>query len=98
MVFGLIAIPVAIYSRSSAHAIAPGRMAAVGTSFNVMLGAAEVVFVAGDVVTFLFAWELMTLATAALVATDHEQRANRAAGYLYLVMSHLARGASWPAS
>lgn len=93
LVFGLIAIPVAVYSVGYfAHAIAPSRLAAVGIGFNVMLGAAEVVFVAGDVITFLLAWELMTLATAALVATEHEERSSRLAGYLYLVMSHVGTG------
>ncbi len=93
MVFGLIAIPVAVYSVGYfAHSIRPSRMAAVGTGFNVMLGAVELVFVAGDVITFLFAWELMTLATAALVATEHEERSSRRAGYLYLVMSHIGTG------
>src|SRR5205823_2382609 len=93
MVFGLIAMPVAVYSVGYfAHSIAPSRMAPVGSGFNVMLGAIEVVFVAGDVVTFLFAWELMTLATAALVATEHQERASRRAAYLYLVMSHIGTG------
>lgn len=93
MVFGVIAVPVAVYSVGYfAHSITPSRMAAVGSNFNVMLGAVEVVFVAGDVITFLFAWELMTLATATLVATEHEQRASRLAGYLYLVMSHVGTG------
>jgi hydrogenase-4 component B len=50
------------------------------------------VFAAGDVVTFLFAWETMTLATAALVTTDHERIAHRRAAYLYLVMSHVGTG------
>jgi hydrogenase-4 component B len=93
MVFGLIAVPVAVYSVGYfAHSIAPSRTAAVGSGFNVMLGAVEIVFVAGDVITFLFAWELMTLATAALVTTEHEKRASRLAGYLYLVMSHVGTG------
>ena len=93
MVFGLIAVPVAVYSVGYfAHSIAPSRMAAVGSGFNVMLGSVELVFVAGDVITFLLAWELMTLATAALVATEHEERASRRAGYLYLVMSHVGTG------
>jgi hydrogenase-4 component B len=93
MVFGLIAIPVAVYSVGYfAHSIPPSRMATVGAGFNVMLGAVELVFVAGDVITFLFAWELMTLATAALVATDHEEGSSRRAGYLYLVMSHVGTG------
>ena len=57
-----------------------------------LLGAVEVVFVADGVIAFLFAWELMTLATAALVATEHENRASRRAAYLYLVMSHVGTG------
>ena len=32
------------------------------------------------------------MATAALVATEHEQRANRRAAYLYLAMSHVGTG------
>src|SRR5258708_31507253 len=93
LVFGLIAIPVTVYSVGYlAHSVPPSRMAAVGAGFNVMLGAVELVFVAADVVTFLLAWELMTLATATLVATDHEDPANRRAGYLYLVMSHVGTG------
>ncbi len=58
----------------------------------VLLGAVELVFAAGDAVTFLCAWELMTLATAALVVTEHEERACRRAAYLYLVMSHVGTG------
>ncbi|MGH7340816.1 MAG: proton-conducting transporter membrane subunit, partial [Candidatus Rokuibacteriota bacterium] len=34
----------------------------------------------------------MTLATAALVVTEHEERASRRAAYLYLVMSHVGTG------
>lgn len=93
MVFSLVALPVAVYSAGYfAHAISPSRLAAVGSAFNVMLGAVEIVFVAGDVMTFLFAWELMTLATAMLVTTEHQERESRRAGYLYLVMSHVGTG------
>jgi hydrogenase-4 component B len=52
----------------------------------------ELVFAAGDAITFLWAWELMTLSTAALVATEHERRETRRAAMLYLVMSHVATG------
>jgi hydrogenase-4 component B len=93
MVLGLIAMPVALYSGGYfAHAVPPARTAIVGIAFNVLLGAVETVFVADGVITFLFAWELMTLATAALVATEHEVRATRRAAYLYLVMSHVGTG------
>ena len=61
-------------------------------ALNVLLGALEVVFAADSVIAFLFAWELMTLSTAALVATEHEAPASRRAEYLYLVMSHVGTG------
>jgi hydrogenase-4 component B len=93
LVLGLIAIPVALYSVGYfAHAVTSARTAVVGAAFNVLLGAVETVFVADSVLAFLFAWELMTLATAALVATEHQERASRRAAYLYLVMSHVGTG------
>ncbi|RPI49597.1 MAG: hydrogenase 4 subunit B, partial [Acidobacteria bacterium] len=93
MVLGIIAIPVAIYSAGYfAHAVPPSRTAAVGLGFNALLGSVELVFAAGDAFTFLFAWEVMTLATAALVATEHDVRASRRSAYLFLVMSHVGTG------
>jgi hydrogenase-4 component B len=93
LVMNLIAVPVAVYSVGYfAHAVAPSRTAVAGAAFNVLLGALELVFAAADVVTFLFAWELMSLATAALVATEHQSRASRRAAFLYLVMSHIGTG------
>ena len=93
LVMTLIAVPVAVYSIGYfAHAVAPPRTAVAGAAFNVLLGALELVFAAADVVTFLFAWELMSLATAALVTTEHQSRASRRAAFLYLVMSHIGTG------
>jgi hydrogenase-4 component B len=93
MVLGLIAVPVALYSAGYfAHALARPRTAAVGAAFNAMVGGLEVVFVADSVMAFLCGWEVMTLATAALVATEHESRASRRAAYLFLVMSHVGTG------
>jgi len=94
LVLGTLSVPVAIYSVGYlAHAVPPSRMAAVGIAFNVLIAAVDVVFVVNNVIGFLFAWELMTLATAALVATEHESPASRRAAYLYLVMSHVGTGA-----
>jgi len=93
MVLGLIAAPVALYSVGYfGHAVKAARMAAVGAAFNLLLGSVEAVFVADGVVAFLFAWEVMTLLTAALVATQHEDPTSRRAAYLYLVMSHVGTG------
>jgi formate hydrogenlyase subunit 3/multisubunit Na+/H+ antiporter MnhD subunit len=78
VVLGAVGIPVAIYSIGYlAHALRPSRTAAVGVAFNVLIAAVSVVFIVNDVVGFLFAWEIMTLATAALVATEHETRSSR---------------------
>jgi hydrogenase-4 component B len=93
MVLSLLAIPIALFSIGYVAHIARGaRSAFLGVTFNVLLTAVELVFCADDVVGFLFGWELMTLATAALVVTEHEVRATRRAGYLYLVMSHVGTG------
>jgi hydrogenase-4 component B len=93
LVLGIVAIPVAFYSAAYfAHAVAPPRTAFVCTAFNVLLGSVELVFAAGDAIVLLYAWELMTLATAALVATEHGEGASRRAAYLYLVMSHVGTG------
>ena len=64
----------------------------MGVGFNVLVGAVELVFAADGVIAFLFAWELMTLVNAALVATEHERRETRRAAFLYLAMSHVATG------
>ena len=94
LVLGLVSVPVALYSIGYlGHAVADSKTALVGASFNVLLTAVAVVFAAADIITFLFAWEVMTLATAALVATEHEVRSTRRAAYMYLVMSHVGTGA-----
>lgn len=94
LVLGILCVPIAIYSVGYlAHAVRHSRTAAVGIAFNVVIAAVDVVLVVDNVIGFLFAWELMTLATAALVATEHESRASRRAAYVYLIMSHVGTGA-----
>ena len=93
VVLAALAIPAAVYSIGYlSHAVLPSRVAFVAGAFNLLLGAVEAVFVADGVVGFLLAWELMTLATSALVATEHETAANRRAAYVYLAMSHVGTG------
>jgi len=93
MTLAVLAAPLALYSVGYlAHAIPPGRTAFVGAAFNMLLLSLETVFAADGVFGFLVAWELMSLATAALVATDHESRPSRRSAFLYLAMSHLGTG------
>jgi len=94
VVLSVLAVPIAIFSIGYArHPPFHTRSAFLGIAYNVLLLAVELVFVSADVIGFLFAWELMTLATAALVATEHEAASCRRAAYLYLVMSHVGTGA-----
>ena len=93
MVLAVLALPIAVYSLGYlAHPHLRRRSVFVGVLFNLLIGSVETVFAADDVITFLGAWEVMTLATAALVITEHEERASRRAAYLYMVMSHLGTG------
>lgn len=94
LVTATLGIPIAIYSVGYlAHAVPSSRTAVVGVAFNVLMAAVAVVFVVDNVIGFVFAWEVMTLATAMLVATEYESRESRRAAYLYLFMSHLGTGA-----
>ena len=93
IVLSTLAIPIAIFSIGYfAQRHFARRCGFVAAAFNVLVGAVELVFVASDAITFLFAWELMTLTAAALVTTEHEERDSRRAAYLYLAMSHVATG------
>jgi hydrogenase-4 component B len=93
LVLSTLAVPIAIFSIGYVrHPPLDGRSVFLGIAFNVLLFSVELVFVAADVIAFLFGWELMTLATAALVATEYEVLETRRAAYLYLVMSHVATG------
>jgi hydrogenase-4 component B len=93
LVLSAVSAPIAIFSIGYLHhGSLAARAAFVGVVFNLLVGSVEVVLAADGVIGFLFAWELMTLATAALVATEHEEAANRRAALLYLVMSHVGTG------
>ena len=92
VVLAILGIAVSVYGLGYFGHSSPGRTAFVGVTFNVLLGSVEMVFVAGGAIAFLLAWELMTLATAALVATEHEHAQTRRAAFLYLALSHLGTG------
>jgi len=92
VVLAILGIAVAVYSVGYFAHSSAGRADFVGVFYNVLLGSVEMVFVANGVLAFLFAWELMTLATAALVATEHERSQTRRAAFLFLAMSHVATG------
>jgi len=66
------------------HEETPGRVLPFYPAF---LAGMNLVIVAADAFTFLFAWEFMSLSSWALVMAHHRRPGNAAAGYLYLVMA-----------
>jgi hydrogenase-4 component B len=55
--------------------------------YPAFLAGMNLVVIADDAYTFLFAWELMSLSSWALVMSHHRERDNARAGYIYLVMA-----------
>jgi formate hydrogenlyase subunit 3/multisubunit Na+/H+ antiporter MnhD subunit len=55
--------------------------------YPLFLAGLFLVLLADDAFTFLFAWELMSLASWALVVSHHRQADNTRAGYIYLLMA-----------
>ncbi|WP_316358609.1 hydrogenase 4 subunit B [Devosia sp.] len=66
------------------HEPAPGR---VLPFFPAFLAGMNLVVLADDAFTFLFAWEFMSLSSWALVMAHHREPGNARAGYIYLVMA-----------
>ena len=69
------------------HETAPER---VLPFYPIFLGGLNLVVVAADAFGFLFAWELMSVASWALVIAHHHDPRNMRAGFLYLVMANLS--------
>jgi formate hydrogenlyase subunit 3/multisubunit Na+/H+ antiporter MnhD subunit len=66
------------------HEAAPER---VLPFYPLFLAGMTLVLLADDAFTFLLAWEVMSLASWALVLTQHRVADNRRAGYVYLAMA-----------
>lgn len=57
--------------------------------YNLLTAGMAIVVTAKNGVLFLFAWEVMTLASWVLVTLDDEKKSVREAGWVYLVASHV---------
>jgi hydrogenase-4 component B len=68
------------------HEDSPGRVLPFYPAF---LAGMNLVVLADDAFTFLFAWEFMSLSSWALVMAHHRRSGNAAAGYIYLLMASL---------
>ncbi len=70
-----------------AHEPAPGR---VLPFYPLFLAGLNLVVIAADAFSFLFAWELMSVASWALVVVHHDDPRNTRAGFIYLLMANLS--------
>lgn len=57
--------------------------------FSLLTASMALVVAAANMITFLLAWEIMSLASFFLVIHDHQNPETRKAGYLYFVFSHV---------
>src|SRR5262249_4628438 len=80
---GFAAVPASLYALGDTRHTRRGRMA-----YLLFVGAMAVVPVAGNALTFLLAWELMSLASYVLVVHDRESREAVRAAWVYAVMTH----------
>jgi len=88
LVIGALLFPVAIYSHGylrHEERITPLLVFMPLFSLG-MMG----VVLAGDALAFMLFWELMSVSSYFLVTHEHQHSENRKAGFIYLLMAHLA--------
>jgi hydrogenase-4 component B len=83
LLIGATSVPVSIYALDHARGEVKGLVA-----YLVFLLAMGVVPLAGNAPTFLLAWELMALASYALVLHDHGEPGVERAAWVYALMTH----------
>lgn len=87
-VTGLVYLPVSIFSAGylTKHA-AHYSLQYFGILYHVLFAAIVLVFLANDTVLFLFAWEIMSIASYLLVTFEYERPESSQAGFVMLAMS-----------
>jgi hydrogenase-4 component B len=92
LALGILGAAASLYSLGYLARMEERRAAALGFFYNVLLASLTVVFTAGNVFCFLTAWEVMAISAWCLVTFEHEKPRTRAAGMLFLIMSHAGTG------
>lgn len=86
---GFLGVPAALFGLGYLGTATPAA-ARAHAAFAALLASLVLVVTARSGLTFLVAWEAMTVMAYLLVVHDHEKAEVRAAGFAYLVASHLA--------
>jgi hydrogenase-4 component B len=87
-VTGLVFLPVSIFSGSYlTKYIAHHDLRYFSVLYHALFASIVLVFIAGDVISFLVAWELMSIASYLLVNYEFDRAESSRAGYIMLAMS-----------
>ncbi|MGH8557119.1 MAG: hydrogenase 4 subunit B [Methylococcales bacterium] len=88
-VIGLVLIAVSLFGPNYVREYERSRrsLAVLGIATGLFVAGMELVLLADDAFFFMIAWELMSVSSYFLVTYEHEQAANRNAGFLYLLMA-----------
>lgn len=93
LLVSLLGLAISLYSLGyNRQFIGRKNLGVFGAFFNTALLATTLVFLAGNAVFFLVAWEIMALSAFFLVSFEHEKEESRNAGVLFFVMSHIGTG------
>ncbi|MBI3629490.1 MAG: hydrogenase 4 subunit B, partial [Candidatus Rokubacteria bacterium] len=89
IVIGLVGAPAAVYGYGySAHYEGRYSLRLLGAMLNVLLLSMVLQVMADNALTFLLAWEVMSLSAYLLVLTEHGERETVRAGHWYLAVTH----------
>ena len=95
LMLGIASGPVLVFA--SGYLDSSGRGRAVAALTGVFVAVLVLLLCARDVVTFLAAWELMTLLPASIILVwRNEERARRGV-FIYVAVTHLAGAGAWVA-
>ena len=87
-VTGLVFLPVSIFSGTYlTKYLAHHDLRYFSVLYHALFASIVLVFIAGDVISFLVAWELMSIASYLLVNYEFERAESSRAGYVMLAMS-----------
>jgi len=88
LVIGALVLPVAIYSQG--YLRHEQRLTPIAIFLPLFVLGMMGVVLADDAFSFMLFWELMSVSSYFLVTHEHHNIANRKAGFIYLLMAHMA--------
>lgn len=94
LIIGLIGTVASIYGMGYVrHYYGEYNVGIFGLAYNIFLAAMTLVVSANNAYFFLVAWELMSLASYALIIFEHKKEENIRAGLSYFIIMHLSAAA-----